>query len=532
MFVLYIRCVSDLHPSGFRVCLINPPVIGILEPWYDTPAFGRTGLAYLAGYLRQFTDFSVQIIDAKLERLDFKQVLERVKAFNPHVVGFTAYTNEIKPAAYQAGLLKKHLPQITTVIGGVHITSLPKETMQEFAAFDIGVVGEGEITFLELCTAINEHTELTPIDGLVYRKNNNVIITKPRKRIADQDSIPFPAWDLMPAAETYYVQSERGCPFSCLFCMNPNGKMPRKRSIQNVIDELNWIIKDFKPKRISFGDELFSVDMPRAHALLDAMIENNIGEKVAWDVQTHVHFVDEPMFAKFKRANVERVELGIETGDEESLRRMGKGTNLAKIIAACDAAKKENVKIGTFFLFGQPNESLRSMSSTIDLAVKINPDLPMFGLMTPYPGTEVAKMAAKGEGGYRLLTTNWDEYNKQIGGAMEFANLTRRQIEWLQIKAYAKVYLYNYRLLDFIKFVWEYRKGAMEVLKKVILRRNSLTEALDRKPADYEELIYGNYKVDTNSFVEARDNWNQYQHNESKRLKMDMQEAATTLHNA
>lgn len=525
--------MAELNGPEFRICLINPPVIGILEPWYDTPAFGRTGLAYLAGYLRKFTNFSVQIIDAKLERLDFEQVLERVRSFNPHIAGFTAYTNEIKPAAYQAALLKKHLPRLVTVIGGVHVTSMPQETMREFASFDIGVVGEGEITFLELCSAVSLDADYSVIDGLVYRTKGNILLTKPRKRIADQDSIPFPAWDLMPAAETYYVQSERGCPFSCLFCMNPNGKIARKRSIQNVIDELNWIIRDFKPKRISFGDELFSVDMPRAHALLDAMIENKIGEQVAWDVQTHVHFVDEAMFAKFRRAKVERVELGIETGDEESLRRMGKGTNLAKIKAACDAARKENVKIGTFFLFGQPNETLKSLSATVDLAVQINPDLPMFGLMTPYPGTEVAKMAAKGEGGYRLLTTNWDEYNKQIGGAMEFANLNRRQIEWMQVKAYAKVYLYNYRLADFIKFVWEYRKGASEVLKKIILRRSSLSDHLDKKPADYGQLIYGEYKVNANSFIEARDNWNQYQHNESKRLKMDMQEnTMTTLHNA
>jgi hypothetical protein len=145
--------------------------------------------------------------------------------------------------------------------------------------------------------------------------------------------------------------------------------------------------------------------------------------------------------------------------------------------------------------------------------------------MTPYPGTEVAKMAAKGEGGYKLLTTNWDEYNKQIGGAMEFANLNRRQIEWIQIKAYAKVYLYNNRFLDFAKFVWQYRIGAWEVLKKIILQRSSLQNHLDRKPADYEQLIAGNYSVAINTLVEARDNWNLYQHQESKRLKLEMQES-------
>lgn len=510
--------------NEFRICLINPPVIGVLEPWYDTPPFGRSALAYLAGYLRQYSGYSIKIIDAKLEQLNFQEVLDIVKAFNPNVVGLTAYTNEIKPAAYLAALLKEHLPRVVTVIGGVHITALPKVTLEEFASFDIGVVGEGEITFYQLCEAFKNNTEVATINGLVYRKDGDILLTPARQRIADQDSIPFPAWDLLPASDTYFIQSERGCPFSCLFCMNPNGKVARKRSVENVMEELLWIIRDFKPKHISFGDELFSVDMLRTRQLLDAMIASRIGDQVTWDLQTHVHFVDGPMFRQFKQAKVKRVELGIETGDDELLRKMGKGTNLQKILLACDAAKNEGVKIGTFFLFGQPNESSKSLEATIKLAVRINPDLPMFGLMTPYPGTEIAKMAAKGEGGYKLLTTNWDEYNKQIGGAMEFANLTRRQIEWIQIKAYAKVYLYNLRFVDFVRFVWEYRKGAWEVFKKIALKRNSLNTHLDRKPSDYEQKIYSGAKADISMLITARDNWVQYQHIEAKRLKIVMQE--------
>ncbi len=512
----------DVTPEKFRVCLINPPVIGVLEPWYDTPSFGRTALAYLAGYLRAHDDFDILIIDAKLERLDFDQVMKRLLSFRPHVTGLTAFTNEIKPAAYQAARIKKEMPGTTTVIGGVHLTALPKITLQEFSSFDIGVAGEGEQTFLELCRALRDKTPLGSIRGLVLRTDQGIIQTAARLLIADQDSIPFPAWDLLPASDTYFVQSERGCPFSCLFCMNPNGKVARKRSVPNVIEELEWLLKDFKPKHISFGDELFSVDMPRTMHLLDAMIERRIWDKVSWDVQTHVHYVDASMFRKFRQANIKRVELGIETGNEDSLRRMGKGTNLSKILAACDAARQEGVRIGTFFLFGQPNETVQSLSATVDLAVRINPDLPMFGLMTPYPGTEIAKMAAKGEGGYRLLTTDWDEYNKQIGGAMEFANLTRQQIEWIQIKAYAKVYLYNYRILDFIRFVWEYKVGAWEVLKKVILRRSSLQDQQDRKPSDYESQIYSDHTVATSALIEARDKWSLHQHDEAKKLKLEL----------
>eukprot|EP01034_Spumella_vulgaris_P015132 gene15132-19330_t len=142
----------------------------------------------------------------------------------------------------------------------------------------------------------------------------------------------------------------------------------------------------------------------------------------------------------------------------------------------------------------------------------------MFGLMTPYPGTEVAKMAAKGEGGYRLLTTDWDQYNKQIGGAMEFAGMSRKEIEWFQVKAYLKVYLYNHRYWDFLRFVFEYRKAAWEVLKKIVSGRKSLSKNR-QKPADYDGLIYPAQKIDFEAFVTSRELWKEVQKNEMKRSK-------------
>jgi radical SAM superfamily enzyme YgiQ (UPF0313 family) len=358
----------------------------------------------------------------------------------------------------------------------------------------------------------------------VFRKGGEIVQNPPRERILDQDSIPFPAWDLLPAADTYFVQSLRGCPFNCKFCMNPNGRVARKRSVQNVIDELNWIIDTYQPSGISFGDELFSVDMERTRELVDAMAENSIGEKVTWDVQTHVRFVDYDLFVRMNKAKVERVELGIETGDEEMLKKMGKGTSLDTIMKAHEEAEKANAPIGTFFLFGQPNETPDTLKRTIDLAVKINPQLPMFGLMTPYPGTEVARLAAKGEGGYQLLTTDWDEYNKQIGGAMDFANLSRTQIEWFQTLAYLKVFLKNHRYLAFFQFLWTYKEAAVSVLKKMIFKQESLSEQI-QKPADYDEVINSNIQVDIESLVTARDEWQKTQKDELKRAKRYKPEA-------
>lgn len=507
----------------FKICLVNPPVLAVLEPWYDTPDFVRTGLAYVAGYLRQFPGFDIRIIDAKFERIGFEETLRRIKEYAPHVVGFTAFTNEIKPSAYTAARLKREMPDVVTVIGGVHVTAIPEETLMEFAGFDIGVVGEGEETFHELCSALRDGNPLDGIPGLALRTESGIKLTGHRLRLLNHDALPFPAWDLLPRAETYYVQTIRGCPFDCKFCMNPNGKVARSRSVQNVIDELNHIIETFAPKRISFGDELFSVDMVRTKELLDAMAENRIGERVRWDVQTHVRFVDLEMFEKFKRAGVERVELGIETGDEAIMKRMGKGITMQQIKQAYGDARKAGVEIGTFFLIGQPNETPQTIRKTVNLAAEINPQLPMFGLMTPYPGTEVARLAARGESGYRLLTTDWDEYNKQIGGAMEFANLSRRQIEWYQIYAYLSVFIRNYRWRDLAKFIWEYRHGVLTVIKKVLGNKKNVASLLN-KPADYDDILRSPFRMDMDKMVHSREAWKAVQNAELKRTREEAPE--------
>lgn len=460
-----------------RVLLNNPPVKKIEEPWYDTPDFGRAGLAYVAGYLRaHLPACEVVILDSKFERLDFDQTLARIKEFEPDLVGFTAFTNEIKPAAAMSELIKAWRPSVLSVIGGVHVTALPRETLLEFPTFDLAVNGEGEITFYELCRALAEAGDagdpaaaaLDDIDGLVFRRGDEIVLNRPRQRMIDLDAIPFPAWDLLPPAATYFIQVSRGCPFACKFCMNPNGKIARRRSVPNVIAELEDVIENYGPTDIWYGDEIFTVDIEHTRELLKAKIAAGIPEKVRWSAVTHVRFVDEDLFRLMSNSNVALVGFGIETGDEETLKKIGKGTTIELITKMRAGARKYKVPITTYMIIGQPNESVASIRKSIDLAVKLNPELPIFGIMVPYPGTEVSRLAARGEAGYRLLTRDWDAYNKQIGGALEFANLSRFQIEFYQLYAYVKVFLWNFRFLDLAKFVWKFRTAGFAVVFKML----------------------------------------------------------------
>lgn len=503
-----------------RVLLINPPVLSVLEPWYDTPDFVRTGLAYIAGYVKENSEHEVEIIDAKFERLNFEETIGRVIEFEADLVGFTAFTNEIKPAAYLAAKLKQQNSNLITVIGGVHLSALPIQTLLEFNAFDIGVFGEGEITFLELLNALEKKICLTEIQGLVFRdKAGKPIKNNTRSRVLSLDSIQKPAWDLMPSANTYFIQAQRGCPLNCSFCMNPGGKAVRHRSVANIIEEIQYLVEAKGAKRISFGDEIFSVNKSFTVQLLKAIIESKLGSKIEWDVQTHVRYVDRELFKLFREAKVDIVELGVETGDEDLLKKMGKGTNLEMIKKAFKIAKEENVKTGAFFLFGQPNETVKSLRKTIRFASLLNPDVPMFGLMVPYPGTKVSEMASTNSHGYYLISRDWDEYNKQLGGALEFAGISRSKIEYYQALGYLMVFIQNFRGKDLAKFLWKYRVGVISLIKKITLKSESIA-SLYEKPFDYDDLLLTHKTNEVNYLKTSFENWKEYQLKELKRFKL------------
>jgi anaerobic magnesium-protoporphyrin IX monomethyl ester cyclase len=454
--------------SKLKVMLVNPPVFHVYEPWFDTPDFVRPSIAYIAAYLRENMDCEIRLLDSKFERLNFVDTVDRIEDFAPDIVAYTAFTNEIKPAAKVAQMLieRKRIKPMQ-VVGGVHVTALPEQSIEEFPQFDVVVYGEGEITFLQLCQAFVASAAYDAIDGLVFRSADGTVVkTAPRERIVDINDIPVPAWDLLPPATQYFIQAQRGCPFSCKFCMNPGGKFVRHRTAESVIDEIRDLAVNYGAKKILYGDEIFTVDLPWTKDLVRKKIANNLHHLVEWSATTHVRFIDDELCELMKASNCSGVGLGIETGSEDHLKKVGKGTTIELMLRARECTRRANLWTETFCILGQIDETLESLKATIDLVIKLNPDLPIFGIMVPYPGTEVARLAAKGQGGYKIVSTDWDDYNKQIGGALEFAGLTRSQVEFFQIFAYVRVYLANRRYWDLVKFCWTYGRAGMVVVLK------------------------------------------------------------------
>jgi len=452
-----------------KIALVNPPPLHRIER-DDLPFYPHLGLGYLASSLEQNGFEEILIIDAKLERKNLDNVLYDLKAFNPDVLGITAMTHEIIQASQLAEQVREIFPPITIVVGGVHVSILPQETLEEFPAFDYGLRNEGEKSFPLLMKALSEKGELETVPNLAYRTDNSIHLTTQADWLNDLDSIPFPAWNRFPKAREYPILTSRGCPFQCNFC-HPYGQKVRYRSPENVIEELDWVVSEFKPDIINVYDETFGIDQERTFKLLDLMIKHAIPQRTRWWAYTRVNVATDDLLRKMKDAGAFMIGFGIETGNEEILKKSKKNIKLKRAEELVSIAKKIGLKTQTYFILGHPYETLETINDTIDFAIKLNGDLTCFGIMVPYPGTKIYEMAKNGEGGYRLIAKTWNDYNKQIGNALELVSIPRKKIERLQMFAYLKVFLKNHRYWDLVKFCWGYRRQAMGFILKHFLNK-------------------------------------------------------------
>lgn len=449
-----------------RISLVNPPPRKRIErsDFADCP---HLGLGYIAAYLKKL-GYEVQVIDGKFERIDLPDIRQRLSIWQPDLVGITAMTHEIQRAAEIAETVKAAFPKAIIVIGGAHATALPVQTLAEFPSFDIVVFGEGEYTLSELGGVIGDGGSLKDVKGVAYRAADGIKTNEPRELIDDLDKLPFPAWELFPRSNVYPVITARGCPFRCNFCMRVLGNKSRKRSPSNVMGELESLVNTYGAKFIHFIDETFTIDKKHLNELLELMLQNGFHKRIRWDAQTRADVANYEMLSKMKAAGCEWIGFGIESGNEQILSAAGKGITLSQAVDAVRAAKRAMINIDGFFIFGHPFETKKTLHDTIDFATKLNTTRVTFGIMVPYPGTQIAELAEKGEGGYKLLSRNWQDFNKNIGNSLELTTLSRKQMERAQIFGYLKFYLFNLRFLAGFKYLVSQRRLALAIVKKAL----------------------------------------------------------------
>lgn len=380
------------------------------------------GIYYLAAFLRE-NGVDVAVADTGAFRLTPDDIINEIAVFSPAFVGISSTTMSFANAVAMAGRIKEAFPHIVTIIGGSHVTSSMAQAMS-CKDFDYGVIGEGELTALELINSICSGSvsggkPVSEIRGVAFRdENGRLVYTGPRPFIDDLDALPFPALDLVPDTDTYTpplfehraqplasMITSRGCPGHCTFCSTSMGKRYRARSAENVFHEIKFLKQTYDIREIRFLDDNFLLDRQRIYDLFEMTRVQGIF--FHWVCLARIDSVDYD-FLKFLRDNgCWFIMFGIESGDPEILKTIKKNLSLERTAEVVGWCRELGIKTQGLFIIGHPNETIESIDRTIDYALGVPLDIMMCTINTPYPGTrQQAEIDQYGT----LTTTDWSQY--------------------------------------------------------------------------------------------------------------------------
>lgn len=408
--------------------------------------FPPLGLASIASYSRS-KGHNVKILDCNIECPSVESFKKYIKEFSKQFkeikfIGLTAVTSNIKKAYKIAELCKKYYPNSKLVFGGVHATFMSNEVINK-KYVDFVVYGEGEITFEELLS----NKPLNEIDGLIFKKNKKIIRNNERSRITDLDSMPMPAYDLLPiekyrpAKGTYKrlpamsMMTSRGCPGRCTFCEKTLGIKMVFKSAEKVFKEINYLIKNYKIKEIEFYDDTFTVYKKNVLKLCDLITKNKTD--ITWTCFARVDFIDEEMLKKMKDAGCHQIMYGVESTNGEVLKNINKKIQIEQVVKAVKWTKNVGIECRVAFMVGNPGDTVEIIKENIKFVNEIDPDLLVVNITTPFPGTAMFDWAKSKN---LLLTYDWDDYDLSKP-VMKLENMSANEIVKLYNMMYRGFYL-------------------------------------------------------------------------------------------
>lgn len=390
-----------------KILLLNPPYLKKFSRPQRSPAVTKSGtlyfpmwLSYAAGVLEK-DGHEIDLIDAPADNYEFDHVVERCKKLDPGLIVLDTSTPSIYNDVSIAGKLKDLFPSAFIILVGTHVSALPHETMSIDERIDAVAHHEYDYTLRDLVQTLEKKGNLEEVLGISYRQNGKIVENKKRPLIENLDDIPFVSkiYKKFLNIENYFnpnslypmvtITSSRGCPFKCTFCVYPQtlmGRGYRLRSVENVVDEIEYIVNNFpQAKAIFFEDDTLTVNKKRCIDLSELLIKRGI--KISWTANARVGLDLETMKA-MKKAGCRSFCVGFESGSQTILDNMKKSSKIDVMFEFMENAKKAGILIHGCFMAGLPGETKETMKQTLDLAKQLNPDTVQFYPVMVYPGTE------------------------------------------------------------------------------------------------------------------------------------------------
>ncbi len=444
-----------------RICLIHPLIQSSLWENDLIARWPPLGLAYIASYL-EHNGHSVKIIERRrllgrrsrnsgsLKDVD-RLTVNILKEYKPQIVGITATTPLITDAYRTAKLVKDLDNKITVVVGGAHPTAEPNLTLWQCPYIDVVCRGEGESVTLDLANGV----PLEQINGIVYRHYQGVRANPCRKLPDTLDHLPYPAYNLLD--RDYYfsptstiirglrlkattVLTARGCPYHCSFCQSEQlvksqggTKQVRFHSPEYIIEELDFLMKNFSIEGLLFAEDIFSLSRQRTIEICRLLINKGLHKKLKWAANLRPDSIDKGLLELMRDSGCVRIILGCESGSQQTLNKMGKELNLEINYQAVSLARKTGISCEVNIIFGFPGEEKGDILDTLKFLKRSRPDRINRGKLYPIPGTRIYRELVNNKAIKKLQS--WDElFDKYVLSDFAFSNISQRVFSRLLAK--------------------------------------------------------------------------------------------------
>lgn len=414
--------------------LVMPRMVNKVGDWYMFPL----GIPYVSASLKaagfRLTTLNLNNEDGEVHAI-LDEVIRREKI---DVVLTGGLSVQYAPIRNIVASVKEIDPNIITIVGGGIITSTPEAGMRALEFVDYGVIGEGEITTCEICAALEKNEHVDAVNGLIYKSGSDSYhITQQRAEIENLDSIPFPDYDgfgfekIMESVPSMLTMDEknvlvllgsRSCPFQCTFCFHSSGNKYRQRSLDNIFEELEILLKKYHAKYIYLTDELFSYDMKRVREFCERI--KPLGVK--WQAQFRVSDITEELVQILKEGNCVTMALGLESADNKILKSMRKHITIEQIERALDIIYKNDIAIQGNFIFGDIEETAETAKNTLEwYQAHMQYGITLTFIVT-YPGTYLYKYACE-----KQIICDEVQFIKSGCPIVNVSKMTEPELVWL-----------------------------------------------------------------------------------------------------
>lgn len=440
------------------------------------------GFLYMGNILEK-NGFEVKILDCQLyfdkkRKIDentikiglFPEDIEQyIKQYSPDIIGINCSFSMYEEDSFEViDLIKKINKNILVVVGGAHASTNPKYVLRN-KNIDIVVIGEGELTILEIADSIRKGKKLNNIKGTALRINNKIKINKARDPIIDIDSIE-PAWHLIDVKKYFqhpdnsavtirkpsiHMITSRGCPGSCTFCSVHTvwGRKWRPISAKKVLEQIEYLNKTYGINHFRFNDDNFTIDKQRVIEICQGILDRKIDIK--WDTPSGVALwtLDKEVLDIMKKSGYYRITLGLESACKETLKYINKNIDLKKANDIIDYSNKIGLWTSSFFIIGFPFEKKENIEKTFEYILKSKINIPFISIAQPYPGTKMNEDFKK----CGLMQECFIERSRNTATRYNTQYFTSEELNNMREKMFKRFYMERFkRYLNPVRFYNEF----------------------------------------------------------------------------